>query len=132
MVDVPRLQTESGQIAPTSPYAPSHSAWSSAPWRSLWFRNEPSNLLGSGPAQTDRPRQNNDDNNSRLNTCFCSIGKNRARDLNRRPLTPKAITIPTLPLVKHLLNNIMGIILLNYLFLCSMLHFRKEKLTNSM
>ena len=30
MVDAPRLQTESGQIATTSPTAPSHSAWSSA------------------------------------------------------------------------------------------------------
>ena len=30
VVDVPRLQTESGQISPTSPSALSHSAWRSA------------------------------------------------------------------------------------------------------
>ena len=67
LVDVPRLQMESGQIAPTSPSAPSHSAWSSAPWGLLRNPREPSNLLplmGSGPARPDRPRQNNNNNNN--------------------------------------------------------------------
>ena len=65
VVDVPRLQTESGQIDPTSPFAPSHSAWSSTPWGLLQCPREPSNLLplmGSGHAWPDRPRQNNSNN----------------------------------------------------------------------
>ena len=45
VVDVPRLQTESGKIAPTSPSALSHSAWSSAPWGLLRYPREPNNLL---------------------------------------------------------------------------------------
>ena len=66
-MDVPRLQKESGQIAHTSPSAPSHSAWSSAPWGFLRCPREPSNLLplmGSEPALPDRLRQNNNNNNN--------------------------------------------------------------------
>ena len=66
VVDVPRLRMESGQIAPTSPSAPSHLAWSSAPCGLLQCLRESSNLLplmGSGPARPDRPRQNNNNNN---------------------------------------------------------------------
>ena len=67
VVDVPRLQTESGQIAPTSPSAPSHSAWSSAPWGLLRYPRKPNNLLLlSGSARPDRPLQNNNNNNNNL------------------------------------------------------------------
>ena len=65
VVDVHRFQTESGQIAPTSPSALSHSAWSSAPWELLRYPREPSNLLalmGSWPARPDRLRQENNNN----------------------------------------------------------------------
>ena len=68
-VDVPRLHMQSGQIAPTSPSAPSHSAWSSAPWGLLRCPRKPSNLLplmGGGPARPDRPRKNNNNNNLHL------------------------------------------------------------------
>ena len=64
-VDVPRLQTESGEIAPTFPSAPSQSAFSSAPWGLLRYPRKPCNLfplMGSGPARPDRPRQNSNSN----------------------------------------------------------------------
>ena len=60
MVDVPRLQTEWGQIAPTAPSAPSQSAGSSVPWGLLRYPREPSNLfplMGSVPTWPDRLRQ---------------------------------------------------------------------------
>ena len=75
VVDVPRLQTESGQIAPTSLSAQSHSAWSSTPWQLLRYPWEPSNLLplmGSEPARPDRPRQNNN-NTAGVLTAHISI-----------------------------------------------------------
>ena len=65
VVDVPRLQTESDQMAPTSPSALSHSAWSSAPWGLLRYPREQSNLLplmARGPARPDRLRQDNNYN----------------------------------------------------------------------
>ena len=68
VVDVPRLQKESGQIAPTFPSALSYSAWSSAPWGLLRYPREPSNLLplmGSGPALPDGLRQRNNNHNHR-------------------------------------------------------------------
>ena len=78
VMDVPRLQTESGQIAPTSPSSPSHSSWSSAPWGLLRYPKEPSNvlpLMGSGPARPDRPRQNNNNNKIKKQTKKCCILK---------------------------------------------------------
>ena len=48
VVDVLRLQTEAGQITPTSPSAPSHTAWSSAPWGLLRCPRERSNVTLNG------------------------------------------------------------------------------------
>ena len=50
-VNVPRLQPESGQITPTSPAAPSHSAWTSAPWGLLRCPRERSNSFPLMEAQ---------------------------------------------------------------------------------
>ena len=90
-VDVPWLQTESSQMFPTSPYAPSqpqvllrrsrpvpqgtvpYSAWSSTPCGLLRYHRERSHLLplmGSGPARPDRLRQSNNNNCIKYNK-FC-------------------------------------------------------------
>ena len=52
---------------PTFPSAPSHSAWSRAPYGLLRYLKERSNLLpfiGSGPAQPHRPRQSANSSNN--------------------------------------------------------------------